>query len=62
MAEEKFLKEKFGEKFLKYYQNTPAIIPKFKNWQKPTLPFSFKNVIRREFYTFFGYRVFFLIF
>ncbi len=54
MAEEKFLKEKFGEKFLKYYQNTPAIIPKFKNWQKPTLPFSFKNVMRREFHTFFG--------
>jgi len=53
-AEERFLREKFGETFLKYYQTTPAIIPKFKNWQKPELPFSFKNVVNREFQTLFG--------
>ncbi len=53
-AEEKFLKEKFGEIFLNYYKNTPAIIPKFKNWQRPDLSFSFKNVINREFQTLSG--------
>lgn len=53
-AEEKFLKEKFDEIYLKYYQTTPAIIPKFTHWQKPELPFSFKSLIDREFQTLFG--------
>lgn len=54
MAEEKFLKDKFGENFLKYKKTIPAIIPEFKKWQKPDLPFSFKNVINKEYQTFFG--------
>ncbi len=52
-AEEKFLEEKFGSLFLAWAEKTPAFLPRFKNWQKPGLPFSFKNVLKREYTAFF---------
>lgn len=54
LAEENFLREKFGDSFLKWAAITPVYFPKFKNWKKPNLPFSFKTVLRREFPTFFA--------
>jgi protein-S-isoprenylcysteine O-methyltransferase Ste14 len=45
-AEEEFLREKFGKPYLKWAENTPAFFPE--------LPFSFKNVIRREYSTLFA--------
>jgi len=54
LAEENFLRNKFGDIFLKWADKTPVFFPNFKNWNKPNLPFSFKTVLRREFSTFFG--------
>jgi len=48
-AEKKFFKKEFGNIYLDWVEKTPAFIPKFKNWQQPTLPFSFKKVIKREY-------------
>jgi len=51
-AEEEFLRNKFGKVYLEWAEKTPTFLPKFKNWQAPSLPFSFKNVFRREHSTF----------
>jgi protein-S-isoprenylcysteine O-methyltransferase Ste14 len=53
-AEESFLREKFGETFLSWARETPAIIPKLSNWQPPDLPFSWRSAISREYSTFFA--------
>ncbi len=53
-AEEGFLREKFGEAFLKWAAATPAIIPSFKNWRPPALPFSWKSALAREYSSFFA--------
>jgi protein-S-isoprenylcysteine O-methyltransferase Ste14 len=53
-TEEEFLRRKFGDQFLEWAQKTPVIIPRFSNWKKPDLPFSFKTVLRREFSTYFS--------
>lgn len=53
-AEEDYLEKKFGSTFLDWAKKTPAFWPRFENWQKPELPFSFKTVIRREFSTMFS--------
>jgi len=60
-AEEEFLQEKFGDSFSAWADKTPAFIPKFKNWIKPDLPFSFKNAIKREYTAFFGVIVTFTV-
>ena len=52
-AEEEFLRKKFGEDFINWSEKTPAFIPNFKNWQQPKLSFSFKNILKREYTTFF---------
>jgi len=52
-AEEEFLRAKFGELFLKWAYKTPAYWPKFKNWNQPSQPFSFRNVLKREYTGFF---------
>ena len=52
--EEGFLREKFGDAFMQWAAATPAIIPRFKNWQPPSLPFSVKSAIVREYGTFFA--------
>lgn len=51
-TEEEFLRRRFGNQFLEWAQKTPMIIPRFKNWEKPDLPFSWKTVVRREFSTY----------
>jgi len=52
--EEAFLRQKFGDVFMQWADATPAIMPKFKNWRPPSLPFSFKSAIVREYGTFFA--------
>jgi protein-S-isoprenylcysteine O-methyltransferase Ste14 len=52
-AEEQFLQEKYGVLFLKWAEKTPLFLPKFRNWQKPALPFSSTNVLKREYTAFF---------
>jgi len=53
-TEEEFLRNKFKDQFMEWAKKTPIVIPRFKNWQKPELGFSFKTVCRREFSTFFS--------
>ena len=53
-AEEKFLREKFGEDFLSWAAMIPAILPRWKNWRPPELSFSWKSAIRREYSSWFA--------
>jgi protein-S-isoprenylcysteine O-methyltransferase Ste14 len=53
-TEEEFLRGKFGSEFTSWAQSTPMVIPRFRNWRRPALPFSFKTILRREFSTYFA--------
>ncbi len=53
-AEEKFLREKFGEDFLNWAAKTPAIMPRWQNWRPPELSFSWKSAFKREYSSFFA--------
>jgi len=53
-AEEEFLREKFSDEFISWAKRTPMVIPNFRNWKKPSLYFSLKTVLRREFSTYFA--------
>lgn len=53
-AEEEFLRKKFGNQFLEWANRTPAFLPRFNNWKAPSLPSSFRHVLRREYTGFFG--------
>ena len=44
IAEEAFLQRKFENMYIDWSGKTPAFLPRFRNWQKPELPFSFKAV------------------
>lgn len=54
LAEEIFLKNKFGQKYEEYCLRTPVFVPNLRLWLRPALPFSFKNVLKREYSGFFG--------
>lgn len=48
LAEEDFLKKKFGAGYEDYARVTPAFIPSPSRWKKPALPFSLTFMIRKE--------------
>lgn len=48
-AEEAFLRQKFGIRYLQWAAATPAFLPRFTQWRMADLPFSFRNVLRREY-------------
>ncbi len=56
-AEEEFLRRKFGAVYEKWAARTPAFLPRLGavaralagHWARPTLPFSFRNVLKREY-------------
>lgn len=54
MAEESFLKNKFGKRYKDYLSHTPSFIPNLNLWQPNVLPFSLRNVLKREYSGFFG--------
>jgi protein-S-isoprenylcysteine O-methyltransferase Ste14/membrane-associated phospholipid phosphatase len=54
LAEEAFLAEKFGAAFTEWAQKTPMILPRFRLWRKPALPFSWQAVLAREYPAFFA--------
>ena len=54
IAEEEFLRRKFGDAYVQWADKTPAFIPSLKFWQRSTLPFSVRNVLKREYSGFFG--------
>tara|TARA_B100000427_G_scaffold250335_1_gene213580 strand:- start:339 stop:1091 length:753 start_codon:yes stop_codon:yes gene_type:complete len=49
MAEEKFLKKKFGNEYSNWAKGIPAFIPRKLIWAHPGVFFSFKNVMKREY-------------
>jgi protein-S-isoprenylcysteine O-methyltransferase Ste14 len=53
-AEEEFLRQKFGEAWLDWAQETPTFLPRIKGWKAPPLPFSWRSVLRREYSGVFG--------
>lgn len=53
IAEETFLHQKFGEAYDAWMARTPAFFPYPRLWRRPELPFSLRNVLRREYHGFF---------
>ena len=60
-AEEAYLRDKFGNKFLLWANKTPVFIPNFVQYRKANLPFSIKNVLKREYNGLFAIIVVFFI-
>ena len=48
-AEEEFLRRKFGDAYVKWAAHTPAFLPKWRQWHSPSLEFSVRNVLKREY-------------
>jgi protein-S-isoprenylcysteine O-methyltransferase Ste14 len=53
-AEEAFLRERFGEEFEQWAARTPAFIPRLSRWRPPSLPFSWRNILKREYSGFYA--------
>jgi protein-S-isoprenylcysteine O-methyltransferase Ste14 len=53
-AEEIFLLSKFERNYYEWASKTPAFFPKFANWTKPDLPFSWRMAISREYHGVYG--------
>ncbi len=47
-AEEQFLRGKFGDPYLVWAEKVPAFVPRFKGFNPPESPFSWKKVLRKE--------------
>lgn len=58
-AEEEFLRRKYGKQYEEWAENVPAFFPKFSQYEKPELPFSLRNVLKREYTAFFEITLFF---
>ena len=58
--EERYLEEKFGERFIQYRRSTPAILPNFKRWK--TGQFLGKNALRMEVSTYLTVGVILILF
>jgi len=48
-TEERYLERQFGDEYLNWSLQVPAFIPRFAQYQKGEIPFSFKSVLRREY-------------
>jgi protein-S-isoprenylcysteine O-methyltransferase Ste14 len=53
-TEEKFLAEKFDDSYRRWVVEVPAFFPRLTGWRAPELPFSIRNVLRREYSGFFA--------
>jgi protein-S-isoprenylcysteine O-methyltransferase Ste14 len=60
-AEEQFLRRKFGDIYDKWSDKVSAIIPYSFNYVRPDLPFSVRNVLKREYNSFVNIFVIFII-
>lgn len=49
VAEEEFLRNRFGSDFERWSKKTPAFIPRLKGFQKPRLSFCLRTVLKREY-------------
>ena len=62
LAEERFLLEKFGAPYVEWARVTPAYWPRFRIWSQDRLPFSMRNVLKREYSGFFAIIVTYTVF
>jgi protein-S-isoprenylcysteine O-methyltransferase Ste14 len=53
LAEEAFLRARFGGAFESWAAVTPAFIPKFRGWKPSPVPFCWRTVLQREYNAFF---------
>ena len=53
MPEESFLRRTFGPAYLDWAERTPALLPS-GGWKPSSLPFSWRTVMRQEYYGFFS--------
>jgi protein-S-isoprenylcysteine O-methyltransferase Ste14 len=49
LAEEAFIRNKFGKEYDEWSVKVPAFLPNKLNWVSPGLSFSWKNVLKREY-------------
>ena len=59
LAEEDFLRLKFGAAFERWAERTPAFIPAPTRWEPPELPFSLRAVLKAEYCGFLALAVIF---
>lgn len=52
LAEEAFLREKFGNAFETWAEATPAFIPRMRGWKPSTVSFCWRTVLQREYNAF----------
>lgn len=62
LAEEAFLEDKFGDEFRIWASRTPAFVPNLRLWKKPTLRFSFRAAVGREYVNLFALMSAFTVF
>lgn len=48
-VEEQFLRGKFGANYLEWSAKVPAFLPRITRWTSPGVPFSVRNVVKREY-------------
>lgn len=61
IAEEEFLREKFGSEYTDWSEDVSAFIPSFKNYKKNTQSINFKNIIKREYTSFTAMIILFIL-
>jgi protein-S-isoprenylcysteine O-methyltransferase Ste14 len=47
-AEEQFLRRKFGAQYLEWAEGVPPFVPKFRQFCKPEVSFSWRKVLKKE--------------
>jgi protein-S-isoprenylcysteine O-methyltransferase Ste14 len=60
-AEEQFLRRKFGEIYDKWSETVGSFIPYSLNFIRPNLPFSVRNILKREYNSFVNIFVIFIL-
>jgi hypothetical protein len=60
-AEEQYLRRKFGESYDKWSEKVSAFIPFYFHFIPPKIPFSFRNVLKREYNSFVNIFLIFII-
>lgn len=53
LAEEQFLEDKYGESYRAWAGKTPAFLPRLTGFVRPSLSFSWRSALVREFHTLF---------
>ena len=61
IAEEEFLRDKFGNEYTDWSKDISAFIPSFKNYKKNTQSINFKNIIKREYTSFTAMIILFIL-